>query len=115
MIERPQPGEYAPYTVKYFDRVPDGDILAHLADGPVRVTAAFDRVPEGQFGTPMAPGEWAPAAVLQHIIDDERIYCYRVLRAAGCARRHDRAARLRPGGFRRERQRFEACTRRDAR
>ena len=82
MIERPQPGEYAPYTVKYFDRVPDGDILEHLSEGPGRVAAAFDRVPDGQFGEPMAPGEWAPAAVLQHMIDDERIYNYRVLRAA---------------------------------
>lgn len=80
-ISRPAPGEYAPYTTEYFDRVPD-DVLDHLEGCLDSTTRFFETIPVNLLDEPHEPGEWTVKEILQHISDDERIYAYRALRFA---------------------------------
>jgi uncharacterized damage-inducible protein DinB len=81
-ITIPEPGEYAPYTVEYFQLVPDDDILEHMSSCLQTTIEFFESLPEEILSIPHKPGEWTVKEILQHITDDERIYAYRVLRFA---------------------------------
>ena len=83
IIPKPEVGEDAPYTMMYIDLVPDdGRILDHLRQN-LETTIDFIRtIPEENLTIRHAPGEWTIKEILVHIIDDERIYCYRALRYA---------------------------------
>jgi len=82
LVSRPEPGEYAPYTVEYFRLVPDGDVLRHMESCLLTTPEFFRTLPEQVLSTPHRPGEWTVKEILQHISDDERIYAYRTLRFA---------------------------------
>jgi len=81
-IDRPQPGEYAPYTVEYFDLVPDGSVLELMSRRLEQTPARLRALPDGRLTVPHQPGEWTVNEIVQHISDDERIYAYRALRFA---------------------------------
>ena len=80
-IPRPEPGEYAPYTIEYFNFVPD-DVLDHMSSCLESTVEFFQRIPGVVLSEPHRPGEWTVKQILQHISDDERIYAYRALRFA---------------------------------
>jgi uncharacterized damage-inducible protein DinB len=82
-IPKPEPGEYAPYTSMYIDLLPDdGLILEHL-DNNLENSIDFIRsLPDDKLTVRFAAGDWTIKEILVHIIDDERIYCYRALRYA---------------------------------
>lgn len=81
-IPRPEPGEYAPYTVEYFQLVPGDDVLQHMSACLKTTIDLFESLPEEILSVSHESGEWTVKEILQHIIDDERIYAYRVLRFA---------------------------------
>ena len=81
-IPRPEPGEYARYTVEYFRLVLGDDVLQHMSDCLQATSVFFESLPEEVLSVPRAPGELTVKEILQHITDDERIYAYRVLRFA---------------------------------
>ncbi len=86
LIPKPQPGEYAPYALMYMDLIPnDGRVLQHLQDNLAETLAFIRACPAELLSMRHAEGEWTIKEILVHIIDDERIYCYRALRYA----RHD--------------------------
>ena len=68
LIAKPQPGEYAPYTIMYINLVPDdGQVLQHLRDD-LDATKAFIRAfPPEKLATPCAPGEWTIKEILVHV------------------------------------------------
>lgn len=82
-IPKPEPHEYAPYTIMYIGLLPDdGLIMKHLEDN-LRATAAFMRaLPEEKLSYRYANDKWTIKEILAHLIDDERIYAYRALRFA---------------------------------
>lgn len=80
VFARPQPGEYAPYTIDYISLVPeDGLILKHLEENSAQVDSLMRAFSGTDRTTPHAPGEWTVQDVLGHIIDTERILGYRAL------------------------------------
>jgi uncharacterized damage-inducible protein DinB len=81
-IPRPEPGEYAPYTVEYFDLVPGDDVVAHMRNCLQTTPAFFREIPEDRWSVPHLAGEWTVKQILLHISDDERVYAYRTLRFA---------------------------------
>jgi hypothetical protein len=82
-IQKPKEGEYAPYTIMYYDLLPDdGRVLQHMLDQLATASALVLPLSEERLTTPWAPGEWTIKEILAHIIDDERIIGYRALRFA---------------------------------
>lgn len=83
VIKKPEKGEFAPYASMYIDLLPDdGLVLKHLKEN-IAATKNFVRsLPEEKLAYRYAEGKWTIKEILAHIIDDERIYCYRALRFA---------------------------------
>ncbi len=82
-IPKPNADEYAPYTIMYIGLLPDdGLIIKHLKENLEASINFIRTIPEELLAIPHAEGEWTIKEILVHIIDDERIYCYRALRYA---------------------------------
>ena len=52
VVARPEPGEYAPYTVEYFDLVPGDDVLQHMETCLQTTPAFFKALPEEVLTNP---------------------------------------------------------------
>jgi uncharacterized damage-inducible protein DinB len=60
----------------------DGLVLIHMQENLKIITDLVRPLSEAQLTQPFAEGEWTIKEILVHIVDDERIYAYRALRAA---------------------------------
>lgn len=86
VIQKPEVGEYAPYTIAYIDLVPnDGLVLQHLLNNVQMVEELLITLPEKKLTSRCAAGEWTIKEILGHVIDTERILAYRAL----CVARDD--------------------------
>jgi uncharacterized damage-inducible protein DinB len=82
-IPKPLEGEFAPYAILYIGLLPDdGRVLTHMQENLKLITDLVRSLSEARLTTPFADGEWTIKEILVHIVDDERIYAYRALRAA---------------------------------
>jgi len=82
-IQKPIEGEYTPYAITYIDLVPpDGLVLKHLQDNLLSAQAFIQSFPPEKLVLPWQAGEWTIQEILVHILDTERIFCYRALRFA---------------------------------
>jgi uncharacterized damage-inducible protein DinB len=82
-IQKPAEGEYAPYAIMYIGLLPDDDLVLQHLQGNLKTVLDFIRsLPAEKLTSRWAAGEWTIKEILGHIIDDERIYCYRALRFA---------------------------------
>lgn len=82
-IEKPEEGEYAPYTIMYIGLLPDdGLVLKYLEENLKATTDFILSLPEEKLLHRYAGGKWTIKEILVHLIDDERIYAYRALRFA---------------------------------
>jgi len=83
VIEKPGDSEYPAYAHIYIDLLPDdGLILQHLAENLEHTRNFVASLPEDRLLYRYAPGKWTIKEILNHLIDDERIYVYRALRFA---------------------------------
>jgi len=71
---RPQPGEYADYAQKDFEFVAGDDAIDALESSRDETIALFRTA----SGPPYAPGKWTIKEILGHLIDDERVFAYRL-------------------------------------
>jgi hypothetical protein len=78
-LQRPAAGEYASHFQSYVDRVPDGDVLEHLARLGEATRRLFAGIGEDKGRFRYADGKWSVKRVLQHVADGERLFCYRAL------------------------------------
>lgn len=82
-IEKPEEGEYAPYTIRYIGLLPDdGLVLQHLEHNLTATSDFILSLPEEKLTSRYAEGKWTIKEILAHVVDDERIYAYRALRFA---------------------------------
>ena len=83
LIPKPLEGEFAPYAIMYIGLLPDdGLVLSHMQENLTRISNLVRPLSEVKRTQPFASGEWTINEILLHIVDDERIYAYRALRAA---------------------------------
>ncbi len=76
---RPDPAEYASSFHAYVDRVPDGDVLAHLERQGRATCTLLAGVGEAKGAYAYATGKWTVKRLWQHVTDGERLFCYRAL------------------------------------
>ncbi len=82
-IQKPLEGEYAPYAIQYINLVPDdGQVIVHMQEAMQATLALMNLLTPEKQGTPCAEGEWTAKEILSHIMDSERVFCYRALRFA---------------------------------
>lgn len=81
-ITRPTSSEYAPYYERYVSMVPEGDIVATLAQQLESTLALLRSIDESQANKSYAPDKWSIKELVGHLIDSERIFAYRALRFA---------------------------------
>ncbi len=83
IIDKPKPGEFAPYASMYIDLLPDdGLVLKHLEENFKVVKKFILSLPVEKLLYRYAADKWTIKEILVHTIDDERIYVYRALRFA---------------------------------
>ena len=79
MLIRPVAGDYADYFQGYLDRVPDGDVMTHLATQGFRMQEMLSGATEAQSNYCYAPAKWSVKRLVLHIADGERMFCYRAM------------------------------------
>lgn len=78
-MQRPGPGDHASFFQAYVDRVPDGDLLTQIERQGRATCALLAGIGEAKGAFAYATGKWSVKRVLQHIVDGERLFCYRAL------------------------------------
>ncbi len=81
-IPRPDATEYAPFYGTYVGRVPDGDLLELLERQRRETQNLLAGLSDTQALHRYAPGKWSIKEVVGHLMDSERVFCYRALRFA---------------------------------
>ena len=82
--------EYAPYFEQYMQLVSlkSASIIENLESSQKYFESLLRDVPKVKHGFSYAEGKWTLKEVIQHVIDTERVFCYRALRFA----RNDKTA-----------------------
>jgi uncharacterized damage-inducible protein DinB len=80
-MKRPQPDEYSAFYQTYIDKV-DDDVLSELKDQIESLTTFLKSIPPEKTDYAYAEGKWTVKEVLGHMMDNERIMTYRLLRFA---------------------------------
>ncbi len=78
-IPRPGPSEYVPYYETYISKVPKGNLLKVLEDQRRETQELLAGVSEAKGLHRYAPGKWSVKEVVGHLMDSERVFCYRAL------------------------------------
>lgn len=77
---RPVPGEYAEYAAGDIAAVPGDDAIEAVAGLEAQTLGIVRDLGEAvERGVTYATGKWTPKEVLGHLVDDERIFVYRLL------------------------------------
>lgn len=81
-MARPQASEFPPYFARYIAKVEADSVAAAVNRYAVSVNDFYTRLPEEKADYRYAEGKWSIKELLQHVIDAERIFSYRILRIA---------------------------------
>ena len=81
-MDKPLPTEYSPAYQKYFDLVPDGELMELLRQNGATTVRLFEAIPLDKHDYRYAEGKWTIKELLMHVIDTERVFAYRALAAA---------------------------------
>ena len=78
-MSRPIKGTFPEYFERYTDLVKEDELLLAFKCQQEIIDNYFNSISEEKSTYAYAPGKWTIKDVLQHIIDTERIFCYRAL------------------------------------
>lgn len=81
-MARPQASEFPPYFARYIAKVEADSVAAAVNRYAVSMNDFYTRLPEEKADYRYAEGKWSIKELLQHVIDAERIFSYRILRIA---------------------------------
>jgi hypothetical protein len=79
---RPATEEVAAYYHQYIEKAIGDDVLEALKHASDRAWETVYRIPTGHADHRYAPGKWTIKQIFQHLLDTERVFCYRALRFA---------------------------------
>ncbi len=81
-MARPQASDHPPYFGRYIAKVDADSVTDAMQKYAMLLADFYTQLPEEKADYRYAPGKWTLKEVLQHVIDTERIFSYRVLRIA---------------------------------
>lgn len=81
-IPPPAPGEYLEYYQRYIDKVAHESDAVAVLRRQLPALQELSRLLPPQASFRYAPGKWSVKQVVGHLSDAERIFAYRLLRAA---------------------------------
>jgi len=79
---KPDKSEYLPFYERYIGRVPDGDVVATLANQIGETLTLLRSLTTSVSTYRYAPDKWSVNELVGHIIDSERLFTSRALRFA---------------------------------
>jgi hypothetical protein len=79
---RPARDEYSDFFAGYISLVPENDVLHVLEQQLVEIPVVWRGITESEATAIHAPYTWKIRQVLDHLVDGERIFGYRLLRIA---------------------------------
>lgn len=78
-MKKPKAGECAPFLEFYISKVPKGALLTHYRKSMKETQTLMAGLSDAQGNYAYAEGKWSVKALLMHMIDTERIWCFRIL------------------------------------
>lgn len=78
-MAKPAPGTYSTHYEDYIRIIPETDLKQAFANREINIGNFFNDINETRTEKGYAPGKWTIKDLLQHLIDCERIFCYRAL------------------------------------
>ena len=82
MISKPKNINTESYYESYIGKVPESDLANAFINSEKATVSLFNSVPQGKEDFAYAEGKWTVKQLFQHLIDCERILCYRALTMA---------------------------------
>lgn len=79
---RPAQNEYSDFFAGYINLVPENDVLSVLEQQLVEIPVIWRGIAESEATAIHSPYTWKIRQVLDHLVDGERIFGYRLLRIA---------------------------------
>lgn len=81
-MNRPEKKEYAEYHETYISLVEETDIISALENQIDELNDLVGAISEEKADFRYAEGKWSIKEILGHLIDGERVFCYRAVRFA---------------------------------
>ncbi|MFN5544603.1 MAG: DinB family protein, partial [Bacteroidota bacterium] len=81
-MNRPEQGTYPTYYDTYIGKVSGDNIMDALLTEHYETIDLLTSLDEESLQYRYAPGKWTIREIVQHLIDTERIFCYRALAIA---------------------------------
>ena len=78
-MPKPAVSDYPEYFGKYINQVTEEELNEAFRNQFPKIENFLRGVDEAKAGYAYAPGKWTLKELLQHIIDAERVFCYRAL------------------------------------
>ncbi|WP_299889710.1 DinB family protein [uncultured Lacinutrix sp.] len=72
--------EYLPYFQNYINQVGNIELIEGLENGLHEIKTFYQSIPKDKLEYRYAEGKWTIKEVIVHLLDTERIFCYRALR-----------------------------------
>ena len=79
---RPSASEYGEYFDRYISLVREMTLCGGIGNGLANCLNFWKSISEEQSNYRYAAGKWSIKELVQHLIDTERIFCYRALSIA---------------------------------
>ena len=77
---RPKPTGHSEYHQAFINKAPDGDITELLTQQVDSFSEFVNSIPSDQSGVVHSPYGWSVRQVVEHCLDTERVFGYRMLR-----------------------------------
>ena len=81
-MARPTASDHAPYFDKYISKVKGDTVQEAIKNHAAAMLDFYINLPEDRADYAYAENKWTLKEILQHIIDAERVFGYRILRIA---------------------------------
>ncbi len=79
-LRRPLEKEYAPYYNTYIIKVKGDDVLNSMIEQKAETINLLLSIPKEKWDYRYEKGKWSVKELMLHVLDTERIFCYRALR-----------------------------------